>query len=105
MTESKFEFLDEFGSSNMQISWKRKQRQLHYYKEEEDDQLAVFILGQQMLGCCTLEQLKYFYKQTKNHKMGAKDRVLYLTYLGLCKKFILMNLLIQKILNSVLGVC
>ncbi|KAH7510958.1 hypothetical protein FEM48_ZijujUnG0061700 [Ziziphus jujuba var. spinosa] len=40
----------------------------------------------EMLGCCTLEQLKYFCKHTKNHRTGAKDRVLYLTYLGLCKQ-------------------
>ncbi|KAL1809528.1 hypothetical protein ACET3Z_026518 [Daucus carota] len=29
----------------------------------------------QMLGCCTVEQLKYFCKHTKNHRTGAKDRV------------------------------
>ncbi|KAJ8763523.1 hypothetical protein K2173_002406 [Erythroxylum novogranatense] len=46
----------------------------------------LFLLLGQMLGCCTLEQLKYFCKYTKNHRTGAKDRVLYLTYLGLCKQ-------------------
>ncbi|KAK9287472.1 hypothetical protein L1049_015893 [Liquidambar formosana] len=46
----------------------------------------LFLLLGQMLGCCTLEQLKYFCKHTKNHRTGAKDRVLYLTYLGLCKQ-------------------
>ncbi|WOH09609.1 hypothetical protein DCAR_0729067 [Daucus carota subsp. sativus] len=40
----------------------------------------------QMLGCCTVEQLKYFCKHTKNHRTGAKDRVLYLTYLAICKQ-------------------
>lgn len=46
----------------------------------------LFLLLGQMLGCCTLEQLKYFCKHTKNHRTGAKDRVLYLSYLGLCKQ-------------------
>ncbi|XP_010255199.1 PREDICTED: uncharacterized protein LOC104595947 [Nelumbo nucifera] len=46
----------------------------------------LFLLLGQMLGCCSLEQLKYFCKHTKNHRTGAKDRVLYLTYLGLCKQ-------------------
>ncbi|XP_023747473.1 uncharacterized protein LOC111895629 [Lactuca sativa] len=46
----------------------------------------LFLLLGQMLGCCTLEQLKYFCKHTKNHRTGAKDRVLFLTYLGLCKQ-------------------
>lgn len=46
----------------------------------------LFLLLGQMLGCCTLEQLKYFCKHTRNHRTGAKDRVLYLTYLGLCKQ-------------------
>ncbi|KAH7688287.1 Zinc finger RING/FYVE/PHD-type protein [Dioscorea alata] len=43
------------------------------------------LLGQN-LGFCTLEQLKYFCKHTRNHRTGAKDRVLYLTYLALCKQ-------------------
>ncbi|GMJ06800.1 hypothetical protein like AT1G49330 [Hibiscus trionum] len=46
----------------------------------------LFLLLGQMLGCCTLFQLKYFCKHTKNHCTGAKDRVLYLTYLSLCKQ-------------------
>ncbi|GMY05839.1 probable serine/threonine-protein kinase DDB_G0291918 [Fagus crenata] len=46
----------------------------------------LFLLLGQMLGCCTLEQLKYFCKHTRNHRTGAKDRVLYLTYLALCKQ-------------------
>ncbi|PRQ23658.1 hypothetical protein RchiOBHm_Chr6g0263791 [Rosa chinensis] len=46
----------------------------------------LFLFLGQMLGCCTLEQLKYFCKHTKNHRTGAKDRVLYLTYLCLCKQ-------------------
>jgi hypothetical protein len=46
----------------------------------------LFLLLGQMLGCCTLDQLKYFCKHTKNHRTGAKDRVLYLAYLGMCKQ-------------------
>ncbi|KAK9113150.1 hypothetical protein Scep_020669 [Stephania cephalantha] len=46
----------------------------------------LFLFLGQMLGCCTLDQLKYFCKYTQNHRTGAKDRVLYLTYLSLCKQ-------------------
>ncbi|CAK7341801.1 unnamed protein product [Dovyalis caffra] len=46
----------------------------------------LFLLLGQMLGCCQLKVLKYFCKHTKNHRTGAKDRVLYLTYLSLCKQ-------------------
>lgn len=45
----------------------------------------LFLLLGQTLGFCTLEQLKNFCKHSKNHRTGAKDRVLYLTYMGLCK--------------------
>ncbi|CAI9288134.1 unnamed protein product [Lactuca saligna] len=46
----------------------------------------LFLLLGEMLGCCTLDQLKYFCKHTGHHRTGAKDRVLFLTYLGLCKQ-------------------
>ncbi|CAN8272305.1 unnamed protein product [Cochlearia groenlandica] len=46
----------------------------------------LFLLLGQMLGCCTLEQLRYFCDKTSQHRTGSKDRVLYLTYLGLCKQ-------------------
>ncbi|XAR72826.1 hypothetical protein NMG60_11019598 [Bertholletia excelsa] len=46
----------------------------------------LFLLLGQLLGCCTLDQLKYFCKHTDNHRTGAKDRLLYLTYLALCKQ-------------------
>lgn len=46
----------------------------------------LFLLLGQMVGCCTLDQLRYFCKHTRNHRTGAKDRVLYLTYLTLCKQ-------------------
>ncbi|CAN8288462.1 unnamed protein product [Cochlearia groenlandica] len=45
----------------------------------------LFLLLGQTLGYCTLEQLKNFCKHSRSHRTGAKDRVLYLTYLGLCK--------------------
>jgi len=46
----------------------------------------LFLLLGQMLGCCKLEQLKYFCKYNNHHRTGAKNRVLYLTYLELCKQ-------------------
>uniref|UniRef100_A0A7N0T3G7 DUF7086 domain-containing protein n=1 Tax=Kalanchoe fedtschenkoi TaxID=63787 RepID=A0A7N0T3G7_KALFE len=46
----------------------------------------LFLLLSQTLGFCTLDQLKYFCKHTSSHRTGAKDRVLYLTYLALCKQ-------------------
>ncbi|EXB80821.1 hypothetical protein L484_020075 [Morus notabilis] len=46
----------------------------------------LFLLLGRFLGCLTLEQLKYFCKHSRNHRTGAKNRVLYLTYLGLCKQ-------------------
>ncbi|CAN4091083.1 unnamed protein product [Withania somnifera] len=46
----------------------------------------LFLLLGKMLGCCTLDDLKFFCQHTKNHRTGAKDRVLYLTYLTLCKQ-------------------
>ncbi|CAK8567164.1 unnamed protein product [Lathyrus sativus] len=46
----------------------------------------LFRLLGQLLGCCNLAQLKYCCKHTNNHRIGANDRVLYLTYLALCKQ-------------------
>ncbi|KAK7351839.1 hypothetical protein VNO77_11571 [Canavalia gladiata] len=48
----------------------------------------LFLLLGQMIGCCTLEQLKYFCKHTNNHRTGAKDRLLYSTYMGLCRQLL-----------------
>ncbi|KAG5588223.1 hypothetical protein H5410_048657 [Solanum commersonii] len=39
-----------------------------------------------MLGCCTLDELKFFCEHTDNHRTGAKDRVLFLAYLTLCRQ-------------------
>ncbi|KAJ7559481.1 hypothetical protein O6H91_04G086700 [Diphasiastrum complanatum] len=46
----------------------------------------LFLVLTQTLGLCTLDQLKYFCKHTRRHRTGAKDRVLYLTYVGLLKQ-------------------
>ncbi|XP_014499405.1 uncharacterized protein LOC106760490 [Vigna radiata var. radiata] len=40
----------------------------------------LFLLLGQMLGCCTLNHLKYFCKHNEIHRTGAKDRLLYDTY-------------------------
>lgn len=53
-------------------------------KKREINWLFLF-LGQ-MLGCCKLSELKYFCKHNKKHRTGAKDRVLYLTYLEICSQ-------------------
>ncbi|RYR51031.1 hypothetical protein Ahy_A06g026083 isoform D [Arachis hypogaea] len=39
-----------------------------------------------MIGCCKLSQLKYFCKHADIHLTGAKDRLVYYIYLGLCKQ-------------------
>lgn len=54
--------------------------------EKKEEINWLFLLLGQMLGCCTLEQLRYFCDKTSQHRTGAKDRVLYLTYLGLFKQ-------------------
>ncbi|OIW11222.1 hypothetical protein TanjilG_28313 [Lupinus angustifolius] len=46
----------------------------------------LFLLLGQMIGCCNINYLKYFCKHTKNHRTGAKDRLIYVTYLVLCKQ-------------------
>ncbi|XP_010526926.1 PREDICTED: uncharacterized protein LOC104804357 [Tarenaya hassleriana] len=55
-------------------------------REKKEEINWLFLLLGQMLGCCTLEQLRYFCDKSKIHRTGAKDRVLYLTYLALCKQ-------------------
>lgn len=46
----------------------------------------MFLLLGQTLGLCTLDQLKHFCAHTKQHRTGAKDRVLYSTYMELCNQ-------------------
>lgn len=48
----------------------------------------LFLFLGQMLGCCTLDQLKYFCKHTQNHRTGAKDRVLFIAYVTICKQLV-----------------
>ncbi|KAL2341228.1 hypothetical protein Fmac_009168 [Flemingia macrophylla] len=48
----------------------------------------LFLFLSQTLGCCTLKHLKYFLKHTNIHRTGAKDRVLYSTYMALCKQLV-----------------
>ncbi|GFP83703.1 hypothetical protein PHJA_000513800 [Phtheirospermum japonicum] len=54
--------------------------------EKKKDINWVFLFLGQMIGCCKLAELKYFCKHTRNHRTGAKDRVLYLTYLEICRQ-------------------
>lgn len=46
----------------------------------------MFLFLGQMLGCCTLEQLKYFCQNTGRHRTGAKNRVLYYAYIEMCNQ-------------------
>ncbi|KAL5140868.1 hypothetical protein HKD37_09G024317 [Glycine soja] len=48
----------------------------------------LFLLLAQMLGFCNLKQLQYFCKHNNNHRTGAKDRIVYSTYMGLCKQLL-----------------
>jgi len=43
----------------------------------------LFLFLGQMIGCCTLDQLKYFLKHNNIHRTGAKDRVIYYSYMCL----------------------
>ncbi|XP_008447299.1 uncharacterized protein LOC103489770 [Cucumis melo] len=44
----------------------------------------LFLLLGEMLGVLNLNHLKYFCSYTNNHRTGAKNRLLYLTYITLC---------------------
>jgi len=46
----------------------------------------LFLLLGQMIGCCKLDQLKYFCKHADIHRTGAKNRLIYSTYFGLCQQ-------------------
>ncbi|KAL3628571.1 hypothetical protein CASFOL_027617 [Castilleja foliolosa] len=54
--------------------------------EKKKDINWVFLFVGQMIGCCKLAELRYFCKHTGYHRTGAKDRVLYLTYLEICRQ-------------------
>lgn len=53
---------------------------------ENDEINWLFLFLSQTVGCCNFNQLKYFCKYTDNHQTAAKDRLLYLAYLTLCKQ-------------------
>ncbi|KAL5202119.1 hypothetical protein ABZP36_013071 [Zizania latifolia] len=55
---------------------------------EKDNINWIFLLLGQALGLCTLDQLKHFCAHTRQHRTGAKDRVLYLTYFELCNQLL-----------------
>ncbi|CAM0954113.1 unnamed protein product [Alopecurus aequalis] len=46
----------------------------------------IFLLLGQTLGLCTLDQLKFFCAHTRQHRTGAKDRVLFSAYMELCNQ-------------------
>ncbi|AES81624.1 hypothetical protein MtrunA17_Chr7g0262281 [Medicago truncatula] len=46
----------------------------------------LFLLLGQMIGCCKLQHLKYFCKHSNIHRTGAKNRLIYLTYVDLCRQ-------------------
>ncbi|KAG4960180.1 hypothetical protein GLYMA_13G210200v4 [Glycine max] len=48
----------------------------------------LFLLLGQMIGCCTLDHLKYFLKHSNIHRTGSKDHLLYSTYIGLCNQLV-----------------
>ncbi|KAL8540265.1 hypothetical protein ACS0TY_001743 [Phlomoides rotata] len=46
----------------------------------------LFLFLGQMLGCCTLDQLRYYCKHSNIHRTGAKDRLVFYTYMDLCNQ-------------------
>ncbi|EOA38771.1 hypothetical protein CARUB_v10010982mg [Capsella rubella] len=57
---------------------------LNNERMEEINWLFLMLGG--MLGCCTLDQLKFFCQANGKHRTGCKDRVLYTTYLRQCEQ-------------------
>ncbi|KAL5562632.1 hypothetical protein UlMin_032379 [Ulmus minor] len=55
-------------------------------KEKWENINWLFLLLGQFIGCCNLNQLKYFCMHNEIHRTAAKDRLLFLTYLKLCKQ-------------------
>ncbi|GJN15120.1 hypothetical protein PR202_gb02011 [Eleusine coracana subsp. coracana] len=102
--ESKFSALREFIALNVQAmddrapeEWKDpvlpdcgrcgQRNSLRPVVAAEKERINwVFLLLGQTLGLCTLEQLKHFCAHTNQHRTGAKDRVLYSTYMELCNQ-------------------
>ena len=48
----------------------------------------LFLFLGQMLGCCTLDQLKYFCMNNGRHRTGAKNRVLYYAYIEMSNQLL-----------------
>ncbi|KAL5059913.1 hypothetical protein RYX36_031517 [Vicia faba] len=46
----------------------------------------VFLVLGEMIGCCNVRHLKYFCKHNDLHRTGARNRLIYLTYISLCKQ-------------------
>ncbi|KAG8077616.1 hypothetical protein GUJ93_ZPchr0007g5189 [Zizania palustris] len=46
----------------------------------------LFLFLGQMLGCCKLEDLKYFCMHTKRHRTGAKNRLVYSVFVEMCSQ-------------------
>ncbi|EOA37731.1 hypothetical protein CARUB_v10012505mg [Capsella rubella] len=46
----------------------------------------LFLMLGGMLGCCTLDQLKFFCQANGKHRTGCKDRVLYKAYFRQCEQ-------------------
>ncbi|KAI3910957.1 hypothetical protein MKW92_024105 [Papaver armeniacum] len=46
--------------------------------------IGFFLFLGKMIGYCSLARLKYYCKYTENHLTDAKDRLIFLAYLGIC---------------------
>ncbi|KEH24005.1 hypothetical protein MtrunA17_Chr7g0263211 [Medicago truncatula] len=63
-----------------------KEKAMHPLMTKKRNINWLFLLLGQMIGCCKLDQLKYFCKHADIHRTGAKNRLIYSTYFGLCKQ-------------------
>ena len=61
----------------------------------------LFLFLGEMIGCCKLAQLKYFCKQNDEPRTGAKDRVVYSTYIEMCKQLDPTGESFLSLINSV----
>uniref|UniRef100_A0A0D9WJD2 DUF7086 domain-containing protein n=1 Tax=Leersia perrieri TaxID=77586 RepID=A0A0D9WJD2_9ORYZ len=56
----------------------------------------LFLLLDETLGFCTLDQLKFLCEHTKRHRTGAKDRLLFSAYEELCCQLVPGNLPFER---------
>jgi len=63
-----------------------KEKAMHPMMTKKRNINWLFLLLGQMIGCCKLDQLKYFCKHADIHRTGAKNRLVFSTYFGLCKQ-------------------